>query len=192
MGHKTTISKTVMWSSPILTCLVIVLSLVVLEAAPMPPKKANELDCKLESKNRDALMEAAWALYNNRAKGHYTQGPKRWNGILYKNYPPDAPDFSDCSSAVSWIYWTVFGQGPDFLNRENWTAGYTGTMKSHGRSISLSDALQGDLVFYGGTSAPAHVAIYVGGGMVISHGGDPVRYESVHYRSDINQVRSYL
>merc|ERR1719382_1753678 len=142
---------------------------------------------------RSALMKAACALYNHRANEHYTQGSKRWNGITNKKTPPEAPDYSDCSSAASWVYWTVFGKDTDYLNGQDWKAGYTGTMTKNGVSISLKDAHHGDLVFYGGSkSVPEHVAIYAGKGMVISHGSDPVQHESVHYRSDIVDVRCYF
>merc|ERR1740121_332053 len=120
-------------------------------------------DGEVKDPNRIALMKAACALYDHRANEHYTQGSKRWNGITNKKVPPQAPDYSDCSSAASWVYWTVFGQGTDYLNGQNWKAGYTGTMTSHGVSISLKDAHHGDLVFYGGSkSVPEHVAIYAG------------------------------
>eukprot|EP00591_Stephanopyxis_turris_P008815 CAMPEP_0195533690 /NCGR_PEP_ID=MMETSP0794_2-20130614/41006_1 /TAXON_ID=515487 /ORGANISM="Stephanopyxis turris, Strain CCMP 815" /LENGTH=207 /DNA_ID=CAMNT_0040666317 /DNA_START=9 /DNA_END=632 /DNA_ORIENTATION=+ len=148
---------------------------------------------------RDGLMTAANALYANRAKEHYTEGSERWYGITNHVKPPNAPLYSDCSSAATWVYWTIFGDGQDFLNGESWSAGYTGTMVSHGTEIKLSSAQKGDLVFYGGVSddgdsngAPTHVAIYIGDDMVISHGEDPVDKVSVHYRSDINQVRKYI
>lgn len=50
-----------------------------------------------------------------------------------------------------------------------------------------------DLVFYGSSrSSISHVAIYVGGGNVVSHGSDPVRHCSMNYRSDLQEIRSYL
>merc|ERR1712000_605723 len=97
---------------------------------------------------RTHMMTAAKALIAT--KTHYTQdAPKRWNGITRKEYPPNAPVWSDCSSAVSWIYWTVFGTGKDILNGQNWKSGNTATQVQHGKAISLLNALHGDLVFYG-------------------------------------------
>jgi cell wall-associated NlpC family hydrolase len=147
---------------------------------------------KLLTARRTQMMTAAKALIATTT--HYTQDAvKRWNGITKKEYPPNAPVWSDCSSAVSWIYWTVFGGGSDFLNGQAWKAGYTGTQTQHGKSISLSNAQHGDLVFYGGTtSVPSHVAMWVGDGYVVSHGSEQAQCLSVHYRSDINQVRCYV
>lgn len=129
---------------------------------------------------RTKMMDAAKALINK--KTHYTQDSRRWNGITNKKYPPDAPTYSDCSSAVSWIYWTVFGGGSDFLNGQNWKAGYTGTQQAHGKSISLSQASHGDLVMYGWQSpgVPEHVAMWVGNGYVVSHGSEQAQCLSVH------------
>jgi hypothetical protein len=142
---------------------------------------------------RDQLKAAAMALYNNRDHETYTQGGSRWEGINDGVRPPNAPRYSDCSAAATWVYWTVYGGGADFINGEHWTAGYTGTMIDHGTEISLSAAQPGDLVFYGSShSSISHVAIFVGDGMVVSHGSDPVRYASAHYRSDLQQVRRYI
>merc|ERR1712000_525906 len=146
-----------------------------------------------------ALMTAAKALHANRNDVVYTQGDKRWNGIDNKKMPPACPKYSDCSSAVSWMYWTVFGpQGSypwskDKLNGQDWKAGYTGTMTNYGKSVSKSAMKRGDLVFYGGTkSVPGHVAMYVGHDKVVSHGSDPAGCYSVDYRSDRIDIRCYF
>jgi len=139
---------------------------------------------------RAALRVAAMALYNNRAHEHYTQGSQRWSGITNGIRPPNAPPYSDCSAAVTWCYWTVFGSGPDFLNGQSWRAGYTGSMSGRGRSVSCGSMQSGDLAFYG--SPISHVAISIGGGLVVSHGSDPVGQYSYNYRSDLNQCRTYL
>ncbi len=89
---------------------------------------------------------------------------------------------------MTWIYWTVYGAGPDFLNGEDWKAGYTGSMQSHGRVIQFKDIQPGDLVFY---ANPAHVTMYMGGGKVVSHGGDPVQIEAWNYRP-VQEIRTYL
>jgi len=143
------------------------------------------------SAQRQALYTAAMALYNNRAHEHYTQGPSRWVGITDGVRPPNAPSYSDCSSATTWMYWTVFGSGPDFLNNQNWRAGYTGSMSGRGRSVSCSSMQIGDLAFYGKPTI-SHVAMSIGGGRVVSHGSDPVGLYSYNYRSDLNQCRTYF
>lgn len=143
--------------------------------------------------NRTALMVAANALYNERANEQYTEGSERWSGIDQKVYPPKAPPYSDCSAAVTWIYWTVYGKGTDFLNGESWSAGYTGTLIDHGKAVAYSAAQPGDLVFYGSTADHiTHTAIYIGNGQIISHGSDPVLKGSIDYRSDRQFLRSYI
>lgn len=143
------------------------------------------------SANRQCLMTAAKALYDQRVNEIYAGDVnKRWDGIFDNVRPPSAPKYSDCSSAVSWIYWTCFGEGPDFINGEDWNDGYTGTLDQHGTKISLSQAQPGDLVFYG--NPIDHVAIYIGSGRVISHGSDPVCNCDVNYRNDLAEVRRYI
>jgi len=134
-------------------------------------------------------VTAAMALYNDRSKEHYTQGSQRWSGITGKVMPPNAPPYSDCSAAATWCYWTQYGTGPDFLNGQSWKAGYTGTLTSHGKSVSCTAMQPADLVFYG--SPVSHVAIFVGNGKVVSHGSDPVSYVAYNYRT-VNSCRSYL
>jgi len=139
---------------------------------------------------RQDVVKAAMALYDQRAHEKYTQGPERWSGIDKKIHPPQAPPFSDCSSAATWCYWTTYGSGPDFLNGQNWKAGYTGTLTSHGKVVQIASAQPGDLCFYG--NPVSHVAIYIGDGKVVSHGSDPVSLVVVKYRSDYSHTRSYL
>jgi len=139
---------------------------------------------------RQGIYTAAMAIYNQRAHEHYTQGSSRWSGITGHVRPPSAPTYSDCSSSTTWAYWTVFGNGPDLLNGQNWAAGYTGSMSTRGTSTPCSSMTMGDLAFYG--HPISHVAISVGGGKVVSHGSDPAGLYSYNYRSDLNQCRSYI
>jgi len=127
---------------------------------------------------RQALVKCGQALYNDRAKEHYTEGPERWQGITAKIRPPSAPTYSDCSSAVSWCYWTVFGNGPDILNGESWSGGYTGTMATHGKAIPCNQMQPGDVALYGSGAPWDHAEMYMGGGKMVSHGADPVSYQS--------------
>ena len=58
----------------------------------------------------------------------YTQGSSRWSFKSSWTCPARVPPAADCSSFVTWIYWTAFGLGPDHLNGQGWAAGYTGSM----------------------------------------------------------------
>ena len=158
-------------------------------ASAAKPRRWNET--RSANAARDLLKSAAMAMYNHRAQAHYTRDwSLRWYGINHNVHPPNAPKYSDCSSAATWVYWTVFGRGKDFLNNEGWKAGNTDSMIKHGRTVPLSQLRIGDLVFYG--HPVGHVAIFVGNGMVISHGGDPVCHCSLHYRKDLNHARTYF
>jgi cell wall-associated NlpC family hydrolase len=114
----------------------------------------------------------------------YTQGGDRWSGIeggYGKNGVPSCPPWGDCSSYATWIYWTVFGppclcSGADFINNDDWKAGYTGTMLETGEEIDCRSLLPADLIIYGTAYPGLHVAIYVGlnsdgQGVTIGHGG---------------------
>jgi cell wall-associated NlpC family hydrolase len=129
--------------------------------------------------------------YFERANEHYTEGPKRWSGITGKVCPTKAPEYSDCSSFVTWIYWTLFGNGNDFMNGEGWSGGYTGTLDQHGTQVpmSVNDLQIGDLCFY--YHPMHHVAIYVGGGKVVTHGMDPVGYYAWNY-APVDFCRRYI
>jgi len=143
---------------------------------------------------RGALVACGQALYNNRYNEVYTQSASRWQGINDEIHPPNAPTYSDCSSAVSWCYWTVFGNGPDILNNENWSAGYTGTMAQNGWEIDCSDLLPGDVILYGSGAPWDHTEMYMGNGQTVSHGADPVSYQNAWSLQgfDSNQCRRYF
>lgn len=139
--------------------------------------------------HRQIVVRAARLVYDHRYHHHYTQGGMRWQGINSHLRYPHYPDYSDCSSFATWCYWLAIGNGPDILNGMHWAAGNTGSQIQHGRRIARSDLQPADLVFYG--SPVGHVAVYVGGGRVVSHGHDPVGLYSVGYRTP-TQCRSYL
>ena len=65
---------------------------------------------------------------------------------------------------------------------------------SRGRTVSLSNAKPGDLVFYGDSSGHVnHVGIYMGGGQIIHEAGRAYgcRISNVHYRT-VLKVRNFL
>lgn len=160
-------------------------------------RKAAE-DAQEDNVTEDAvrmkIVQAAFLGYRNRNNIHYTQGPSRWQGIDDKRRPPRYPNWADCSSFSTWVYWLYFGFGVDFINDAYWKAGYTGTQIANGRVVSYGKAKPGDLVFYGPSYwSIKHVAIYVGNGMVVSHGSEVgPSYYQIDYRGDRQQIRTYL
>jgi cell wall-associated NlpC family hydrolase len=144
-------------------------------------------------------MQAAFLGLAHAPEIHYTQGPRRWDGINrdYKAWRGEYPIYADCSAFATWCLWNGLDHYGvrDTVNDSDWQAGYTGTMLEHGKVIVHEEnVLQGDLVLYGvpGTTGK-HVAICVGGGKVISHGseGGPYLLE-IHYRSDVIDIRRYI
>ncbi len=149
-------------------------------------------------KCRDMAMQAGYLSLHHKERTHYTQDAiLRWEGIHrnMKAWRGEYPTHGDCSSTATWWLWCGLSHWHirDVVNGLDWKAGYTGTQLRHGKSVHLKDAIRGDLVIYG-TSAPGeHVAMYVGGGRVISHGseGGPYLLEAT-YRRDILAVHRYI
>lgn len=152
---------------------------------------------------RDRVVQAALLGFHHAPKIHYTQGPKRWEGIDKRlnarlgQFPTQA----DCSSFATWCLWNGlflgFGLG-DNVNGQGWAAGYTGTMLDHGKQVrSVTNAQRGDLVLYGSGPPGEHVTVVVAmkGGvpMVVSHGSEGGPYHvKYNYRSDVYQIRRYI
>lgn len=127
---------------------------------------------------------------------HYTQGELRWQGIDRRRLASAGafPNYADCSAYASWCYWNGVRAHlghTDIVNGEHWLAGYTGTMLEHGRRVER--AIPGDAVIYGSGFPGEHVAIYTGGGLVVSHGSEagPLLLPW-NYRSDVMQIRRYI
>lgn len=132
---------------------------------------------------REKAYTAARVAYDHRSEITYTEGWQRWSGIIghRRAYLHEFPRFIDCSAFVTWCLWdaTRAEKSGDFVNGLGWGGGYTGTMTRHGEHVSLDALKTADAVFYGGSfDVPAHVALYIGSGKVISHGmeGDPRIY----------------
>jgi hypothetical protein len=148
---------------------------------------------------RIRVVRAALLGYRHKNQIHYTQAPRRWDGISNRcrshlgRYPLNA----DCSSYVTWCLWDAFGgpnAGPDVVNGQSWKAGYTGSLKQHGRRVSLENAMPGDLVHYGGGTG-VHVTIIVGKNKVVSHGqesGPHLIAPNYPGNAGITEVRRYF
>ncbi len=149
-------------------------------------------------------LQAAVLGYHHRDQIHYTQGPKRWEGIdsHRKAWRGEYPNNADCSAYVTWCLWSGLDHfhEPDIVNRQRWLAGYTGTMLQHGEAIRRPEPGAG--VIYGsnnpndypsGQVTGEHTAIYTGGGLVVSHGSEPgPLLIPWRYRSDVLSIRRYI
>lgn len=151
-------------------------------------------------RQRRLIVAAALALYAVATHVHYTQGSWRMTIVRRKLRPPfvGTEIWEDCSSSVTGYYCVADAPDPNDLGYNG--QGYTGTLITHGREVTLDQAQPGDLVFYRSPSFPqfpyAHVAVYIGGGRVISHGSEAgPRIELVDYRTGSHGrvgIRSYV
>lgn len=150
---------------------------------------------------RRLIKRAALGAWVRRDSIHYTQTAKRWEGIdrsrnaLKGAYPSNA----DCSSFATWLLWVVlvnhYGLTRDIANGTRWQAGYTGTLVGHGVRVKHRlNWRRGDLIFYGDPfGSTGHVAVYIGFGLVISHGSEGGPYKiSWAYRRDFHSCRRYI
>jgi hypothetical protein len=151
------------------------------------------------SEARKLAVRAFALLRSNHSVVHYTQGASRWQGINERRRANEGrfPHYADCSSAATWAWWNALThvdgpRTPDRINGSNWTAGYTGTMLSHGWKVT--DRRPGDLVLYGRGFPGGHVAMVAENtNMVYSHGSESGPYYLAwNYRSDVIGVRRYI
>lgn len=151
---------------------------------------------------RDRARDAALLGLRHASEIHYTQGPRRWDGINKRLHSRegDFPRFADCSSFTTWCLWNglfVPYHCRDTVNGAAWRAGFTGTQRAHGREVvHLHNVLRGDLAHYGG-GAGHHVAIVVGWRngipVVVSHGSEAGPFLlPYNYRGDFSQFRRYI
>jgi hypothetical protein len=156
-------------------------------------------------KARDRIVQAATLALHNAPKIHYTQGARRWDGInLHRNARlGQYPLYADCSAFATWCIWNGLVLGGftdrDTVNGDDWKAGYTGTMLTHGKQVvHLASVQRGDCVIYGNGAPGEHTAIVVGRRndgkpMVISHGSEAGPfYLPYDYRADVMEIRRYV
>jgi hypothetical protein len=156
---------------------------------------------------RTGAVNAAHLGLKNAAALHYTEGPRRWDGIhLHKDARKgEFPQYADCSAFVTWCLWNglylEFGVR-DTVNGAHWLEGYTGSMLDHGKEVVHEANFQrADYVIYGSGAPGKHTALIVGRAlglsnvkdgvpMVISNGSEAGPFFLPwNYRSDIMQVR---
>lgn len=152
-----------------------------------------------EQRQRRLVVAAFLAFYAHGSHCRYTQGRLRMTIVRLKLRPPfnGVELYEDCSSSVTGFYWIAGAPDPNGLGYNG--EGYTGSLWSHGRLVTLEAAQPGDLVFYRSPSYPtypyAHVAVYLGGGRVGTFGSEPPRILPVDYRAGAYGrvgIRSYL
>lgn len=140
----------------------------------------------------EAATDAMQLLLAHAPAVHYTQGPLRWQGIRERRRVSAGsyPNFADCSSAYTWALWQALGGGSDVVNGAGWTAGFTGTLLTHGRRVS--EPVEGAAIIYGDGWPGKHVAYAIGHGKAISHGSEAAPFlVDVHYRPDVMEFRVY-
>lgn len=149
---------------------------------------------------RDRAVHAALVGLAHAASLHYTQDARRWEGIARHLHAEkgQCPGYADCSAFVTWCLWNALYLGygvRDVVNAQSWRAGYTGTMLRHGKEVQHRENwMRGDAVLYGARGSNGeHTALYVGSGLVISHGSEGGPYKlPVDYRADRMSVRRYI
>jgi hypothetical protein len=169
------------------------------DSKPKPRVGDGNFTDKERGEARLLAVRAFRLPYNNRGRVHYTQGASRWQGIRERRRYGDGryPNYADCSSLFTWCWWNaltnVDGMGTrDRINGCSWTAGYTGTLLSHGWRVS--DRRPGDAVIYGRGFPGVHVAMIAENtNMAYSHGSEAgPHYVPWNYRRDVMQVRRFL
>lgn len=128
---------------------------------------------------RDLAVKAAMLGRRMNLSMQYDQGPDRWDGIKHelKAYKGEFPRRTDCSGFVTWCIWngmSHFDLKHDTVNGTGWSWGWTGTMWDHAARVTNGHLLRADGILYGDPKGrTGHTALYVGGGKVISFGGEP-------------------
>jgi hypothetical protein len=172
-----------------------------LEAHRVKHGAVSGLNADDRAKARELILRGLRPLLLHPGLVHYTQGPLRWGAIKHHIIPWDrhghpTGDFlreSDCSGTNTWGLWLPLGWHfglPDLVNGERWEAGFTGTMRQHGKIVVHESSWKvGDQIFYVG---PDHVVTYTGGGFAFSHGSEAGPFKlDPHYRR-IVEVRRYI
>lgn len=123
----------------------------------------------------------------------YSQGPSRSYFPPWPRIPPD----TDCSGMSTFIlYEAGVGAAVGYYGPGS-SVGWTGTLRlqgqriSYGHPSSTASLEPGDLVFYGRAPTWSHVATYIGGGLVVSHGQVGVNVERYDYRR-VGEIRRYI
>jgi NlpC/P60 family len=151
---------------------------------------------------RSLIARAARVMVQHKNEISYSQRLDRMVGIRNELTitKGEFPRTCDCSSTAKWMLWDAMARPyevRDLVSHQNWVGGgWTGNMYMNGKRVVHDANLKvGDLIYYGnqGGGVPEHVAVYIGGGMVFSHGSQGGPYLlSMDYRSDRRLTRRYI
>lgn len=159
---------------------------------------------------RDLAIQAALLGLHNAPAIHYTQGAKRWQGIdnHLKSWRGEYPKYADCSAFTTWCLWNGLDHFHvrDVVNRQEWRAGWTGTMVEHGAQVASGKTWKlkpqrADAIIYGDpVGRTGHTALVVGHDdrydgklMVVSFGSEAGPfYLPYDYRSDVHGAWRYI
>lgn len=130
----------------------------------------------------------------------YTQDAEdRWYAILHNFRIAEGKYIKrgDCSSTHTWLLMnalTHVGAHKDYVNGLHYRGGFTGTIATHGKRVrKVQNAKIGDSVLYGPAPTYEHVATYLGGGVVFSHGSMRGPFKlGIDYRPDRGQIRRHI
>lgn len=142
---------------------------------------------EVEKQRRQRVVQAAFFYYSERYQLGYSQA-RPIPTVYYGTHPPELPRSLDCSGLAITCYWVPGLIG--YLGLRNMGGyGNTWSLDDYGTQISVPELRLGDLTFYGNLS---HVAIYVGGGRVISHGSAAGPLLLPYNYRPLTKCRSYL
>lgn len=154
--------------------------------------------------SRALILKAAHVMVTHKDEIDYSQRADRMVGVREKLTITKGqfPKTCDCSSTAYWMLWDALARPygvRDLVCHVGWNPNgtiYTGTQFRNGKAVVHDINLKiGDLIFYGdqGGGIPEHVAVYIGGGMVFSHGSMGGPYILVlDYRNDRRMSRRYI
>jgi hypothetical protein len=141
---------------------------------------------RLDKLRRDTILVVTSHAYQLRSTMGYCNNGSLSNCSLRGVWPPwaDVPHHTDCSGYVSWVLYQSGVPNPNGSG-----VGNTTSLVQHGIPVSARAPLHiGDLVFYGSNT---HVAIYIGHGLVSSHGRPGLDIHPFGYRP-IYAIRRYF
>lgn len=158
------------------------------------------LSAEHRAEARRIIVKGCAMLLAHRTQVRYTQDPvARWEAIAHdlRIAKGEWLKHGDCSSTQTWLIYNALTHvhaHRDTVNGLDWKAGYTGTIATHGKPVAhLGNAQVGDSVLYGRSWPYEHVATYLGGGIVFSHGSDAGPYRlAIDYRPDRAMIRRHI